>query len=130
MNKAKQAIFLAFGLLIPSAASAQALWDNTSKNCKSSGDCRVQDMIQVGVNAANFLLQISGAVALLFFVIGGFIFIFSGGNEKQVAKGKAMIVNAAIGLVIIFTSFMIINFVVTNILGVQGANITEKMMTI
>ncbi len=63
------------------------------------------------------ILGIVGALALLFLVYGGISMIIAGGNETKIAKAKSLIVYTAIGLVIIFSSYTIINFVLQTIRG-------------
>lgn len=59
------------------------------------------------------LLFLSGGIAVLFVVIGGFQYILSAGNEENAKKGKQTVVNAIIGLVLIILSYVIIT-VITN----------------
>ena len=56
-----------------------------------------------------FLLGLSGSVALLMFVWGGFQYLWSAGDDNKVKMGKKTISNAALGLVIIFSSYMLIS---------------------
>lgn len=58
---------------------------------------------------------LSGSVALLMFVWGGFLWMTSGGNDQRVAKGKQTLVWATIGLIIIFGSYAILNVLFTSI---------------
>ena len=58
-----------------------------------------------------YLLIFAGVIALLAFLYAGFRYITSMGGEVDVAK-DAMI-NAAIGIIIIIFSWMIINFLIT-----------------
>lgn len=62
-----------------------------------------------------------GAVALfLMFVVGGFSFLFSGGDQKKLEQARGTLSNAIIGLVIIVTAYLLIKFI-----GVfTGTNIT------
>jgi len=57
------------------------------------------------------LLGISGAIALLMLVWGGITWMTSQGNSDRVKKGRETIVWAIFGLVAIFMSYAIINFV-------------------
>jgi len=57
------------------------------------------------------ILGVVGSLALLMFVFGGLAWLTSGGNEKRVAAGKDTIIWAAIGLVIVFFSYVIVKFV-------------------
>jgi len=59
-------------------------------------------------------------VVLFFFILGGFFFIFSSGESGKVEKGKGMIIGSVVGLIIMFASYVIIQFAMTA-LGVTGA---------
>lgn len=70
----------------------------------------LNDGVQLMVNVAQWILGIVGSLALLMFVLGGFMFLISGGNSQTVEKGKSILVGAVIGLIIVFCSYMIIKF--------------------
>ncbi|PIT94513.1 hypothetical protein COT98_03300 [Candidatus Falkowbacteria bacterium CG10_big_fil_rev_8_21_14_0_10_39_9] len=74
------------------------------------GNYTLNDGVQLMVNVAHFILGIVGSLALLMFVIGGFMFLISAGNSKSVDKGKQIVIGAVIGLIIVFCSYMIIQF--------------------
>jgi hypothetical protein len=61
------------------------------------------------------LLGLTGAIALVMFIYGGFLMMFSGGNPSTVKKGKDTLVMAVLGLVVIFASYAIVNFIITSI---------------
>ena|SRR5580704_9813428 len=58
------------------------------------------------------LLGLSGAIAVLFVIIGGFLYLTSAGNEEQASKGRKDITYALIGLSIIILSYIIVNVIV------------------
>lgn len=62
-------------------------------------------------------LGLSGAVALLMFVYGGFMWLISAGDAKKVQKGKDTFTYAVIGLVIIFTAYTAVNFIIDALQG-------------
>lgn len=62
-------------------------------------------------------LGISGSIALLMFVWGGLQWLTSGGSPERIKKGKDTIVWAVLGLVLIFGSYAILNFVLGAILS-------------
>lgn len=64
----------------------------------------------------NGILGVVGAVALLYIVWGGVQWMTSQGNSDKIQKGKDTIVWGILGLVMIFSSYVIITFVM-NILG-------------
>lgn len=79
------------------------------------GDYELNDMVLLLVRISDFVLGIVGSLALLFIVYGGVLFLVSGGNQETVAKGKKAITGAVIGLILVFLSFTIINFVMTSL---------------
>ncbi len=88
---------------------------------KDKGDYTVNDFVQIAVNVAEWILGIVGSLALLMFIYGGFMFILSGGNAEKTSQGKQILINAVIGLVIVFTSYTIIQFSITSLLGEKEA---------
>jgi hypothetical protein len=59
----------------------------------------------------DYLLVVSGTVAILFLMVGGFWYLTSAGGEEQAEKGKKTIINAVIGLVVILLAFAIVRVV-------------------
>ena len=83
--------------------------------CAKNGRCGLCDLVQVAVNFGEFLFAISGALLLLFFAYGGFLMLVSGGNPTTVGKGKSVLVNSVIGILIVFTAYMGVNFIITSV---------------
>ena len=83
-------------------------WLISNPACACYGNCTLEDFLLLATNIAEKILQLSGVLTLLFFIIGGIIWISSGGSEQKVKKGKDIISGAIIGLVIILFAFMIV----------------------
>jgi hypothetical protein len=80
------------------------------------GECRnINIYILVLLQVANYLFGIVGALALIFFIYGGFTLILSRGNAEQTSKGMGIISAAVIGLVIVFGAYMLVRFLGTAI---------------
>jgi len=56
-------------------------------------------------------LGIVGALALLMFVFGGLTWLTSGGSPDKIKKGRDILIWAVIGLVVIFASYTLVDFV-------------------
>ena len=58
-----------------------------------------------------------GSLALLMFVYGGLTWMTASGAQDKVQKGKDIIMWATIGLVVIFASYALVNFVLESVIG-------------
>lgn len=59
------------------------------------------------------ILGVTGSVALLVFIYGGFMYLISGGEPEKVKKGKNAILYGVIGLAIIVGAYMLVKTVVS-----------------
>ncbi len=66
--------------------------------------------LQTFGNISQIILGVTGSLALLMFVYGGFLLVTSGGSQESVSKGKKAITNAVIGILIIMTAGMLIQY--------------------
>jgi hypothetical protein len=71
-------------------------------------------------NVINAVLGIVGSLALLMFIYGGLVWMTASGNSEKVQKGKNILLWATIGLVVIFTSYALVNFVITEVITPDG----------
>lgn len=60
----------------------------------------------------NVFLGFVGAIATLYIIYGGFVWITAGGNQEQVTKARKYILNAALGLVVASIAYLIIALVI------------------
>ena len=58
-----------------------------------------------------YLMGLLGSVALVMFLYGGFLWLTAAGNETKITKGRETLIWAALGLVLIFASYSIVNFI-------------------
>jgi hypothetical protein len=80
-----------------------------------------QSLSELIGNAIKIFLTFSGAVAVVFVIIGGFYYLTAQGNEEQAEKGKKTLINAIIGVIIIIMAYVIIN-VITNLVSTPSGN--------
>lgn len=76
------------------------------------GASNFQQLIGLIINA---ILGLTGSIALVMFVYGGLMWMLSGGNQDRVKKGRDTFVWAILGLVVIFTSYTVVNFIFTTL---------------
>jgi len=63
-------------------------------------------------NVNRTLLGLIGLVALIMFVYAGITLLTSAGDSGKVTKAKDTMLYAAIGLIVVFASYAIVNFVI------------------
>lgn len=80
-----------------------------------TGNYEVNDFVQILINGVNILFGLVGSLTLIMFIYGGMMFLVSSGNTERVTKAKQILINAIIGLIIIFTSYLIIQFVLVSL---------------
>jgi len=100
----KKALFTVLGLLAVSLPAAAIQIPNPlGTNIRSP-----EDLI---TNVIKTILGVTGSVALIMFVWGGFLWMTSAGNSDKVQKGKNVFIWATAGLIIIFASYAILRTV-------------------
>ena len=67
------------------------------------------------------VLGIVGSLALAMFIYGGFLWMTAAGNAEQVAKGKNVLIWATLGLVIIFSSYALVQFIIDSVVPTPPA---------
>ncbi|MBU1146375.1 pilin [Patescibacteria group bacterium] len=78
-----------------------------------SGTGEVTSPTRLIGNIIKSILMVVGALALAMFVYGGFTWLTSAGSPEKVKKGKDILIWAVIGLIVIFTSYTAVDFVLT-----------------
>ena len=66
----------------------------------------------VAVQVVTYLLTFLGIIAVVVILLGGFRWMTAGGNEDNVASAKKTVIAGMIGLVIVLSAYVIVNFVV------------------
>lgn len=89
----------------------QSFFDNLS--CAGNSVLGLNAFLYLFAQIAQIILGVTGSLALLMFVIGGFMWLISTGNQKMVEMGRATLVNALIGLLVILGSWLLIDFIMT-----------------
>lgn len=81
-----------------------------------SGLASTRTLPELILAVIQLMLFFAGAIAVLFVIIGGFMYITAGGNEEQAEKGRKALTNAIIGIIIVIMSYAIIR-VIENTVG-------------
>lgn len=109
-------LLTSFFLVIPASQAAGLV------PCEGT-DCKVCHLFKLVTNIIEFLFkQIALPLAGLMFLIGGIMMISSGGTETRYKKGKEILVNTLIGLVIVLSAFAIVNTLIMFFASGEFAN--------
>lgn len=93
--------------------------------CTYTGNCQTCDFAELFINLANYGFTMIGGVALFMFVIGGIYLVMGGSNTESLTRGKQIITAAIVGMIIVLSAFLIVNFVVTAIAGSENINLSN-----
>ena len=100
--------------LVPATASAATL-----PNPLGTTDVRL-----IIANVINGALSISGSIALLMFIYGGFLWLTAMGKPEAVDKGKKVLIWATLGIIVIASAYVVTNAIFNALLtgSVTGAS--------
>ena len=93
---------------------------NTYAECNIDSQATADTLLDTIRNVVNVLLGILGIVAVIVVILGGFTFITSQGDAGKVMKGRNTILWGVVGFIVALASFVIVNFVLANVIG--GSN--------
>ena len=114
-------ILLGFTLSI--SQSALAANDVCSKNVpaevKEAAGCNgnTNELQSAITNILSAIIGVVGLISVVYIIIGGIQYMSSTGDPGKIEKAKKTILYACIGLIISALAFVIVNFVISNILG-------------
>ena len=104
----------------------QCALNNPTGTPADEGECRsISIFVILLLQFSSYLFTIVGALALLFFIYGGFTLILSRGAPEQVKKGKDILVASIVGLIIVFGAYMLVRFLGTAV-GLKGDYILNQ----
>ncbi len=75
----------------------------------------------------NYFLGFAGLAAVIAVIYGGFLWIFSGGEEENITKGRKIVIWAGAGIILILLSFAIVRFFVNA--GRGDLNLDQENLT-
>ena len=101
-------------LLVSHSALAQGIDLPTVSNLST------KPLADTAVSIINAFLGLVGIIALGIFVYGGYLWMFSAGDPKKLLLAKKVLISAVIGLIIILSSWAIVNFIINGATGGGG----------
>ncbi|MBI5370044.1 VWA domain-containing protein [Candidatus Uhrbacteria bacterium] len=71
-------------------------------------------------------LSFVGIVVVIMVVYGGFLYMTSGGNATRLEKAKKILIQAVIGLLIVLSSFVIVQFIISRMVEATGGGVSSS----
>jgi len=97
--------------ILPEATGSSDCSRTGGRSATDCGDYAINDFLALAINISKYVFGIIGSLTLIMFVYGGLMFLISGGSSEKVGQAKKIIIAAVVGLLIVFGSWLIINFV-------------------
>lgn len=108
-------VIFIMAMIVPYFVQAKLPIDKPSDILPGSGNEQPKDLAFKIITA---ILEVAGVIALLFVIVGGFKYIFSGANEELAESGKKTLLNAIIGVIVIVLSWTLVT-IISKALGVK-----------
>jgi len=108
--------------LVAQVNLAQAINVTQTQDTTTGDNGTGGDFIETLNNILGYLVGLLYFIAVVFALYGGFQILTAGGDEEKVKKGKTTLIQAVIGLVVIFLASNIIRWVIG--LGTGGTIVT------
>ena len=104
--------------LTPVSAVDDVCSSSASPEVKKAAGCSggSDDLPNVIINILNAIIGVAGFISVIWIIIGGVSYMTSAGDPSKTKKARDTILYACIGLIICVLAFVIVNFVILNIL--------------
>lgn len=110
-------IFLALCMLLPLSADAQ-FGPIVPEVCRTCA-CGFGGVLAIVQNVVNFIIGISIIFATFIMVWAGGLYVVSATNPESRSTANKMLLNAVIGIVIVLSAWLIVDFVMKSLYGGQ-----------
>jgi len=110
------AVFFSYDIALAQVETTDEVLDQVEQDINLGN----ADIVLVIVKIIRVVLGLLGLIAVILTIYGGFLIMTSAGNEEKVLKGRRVLINAVIGLVIIFFSFAIVQFIINRLHDILG----------
>ena len=80
-------------------------------NCVVTDAATFQCLEPIFSNIVGAVLSLAGVALFIMFLVGGFSFLFSGGDAKKLEQARGTLSNAVMGLVVIVAAYLILRII-------------------
>ena len=107
-------VFIVAVFVLPTFVLAQDA-NSFGVNDLSSVNLGTRELKDIIALVINIFLGFLGVIAVGLIIYAGYLWLTAGGEEDKIADAKKIMINAAIGLVIILSSYLIVRFVISRL---------------
>jgi hypothetical protein len=75
----------------------------------------LQDSLGLITNIIRIILYLSGALGIIFLIVGGIYYVLSAGDPSRIKRAKEILVNVITGLVIILVAYAVVTYISSGI---------------
>ncbi|MBI4437936.1 Ig-like domain-containing protein [Candidatus Uhrbacteria bacterium] len=118
------ALLISVGLFVAVPVLAQDV--DLESFAEQAGFSTTADITVIIARLVRTAISFVGVVAVVFVVYGGFMYMTAGGNAERAKSAKKILVNAFIGIVLVFSSFAIVQFILNALTEATGASVTSE----
>lgn len=116
MKKIIVSTLLVSVLLVPALVYGQVLNEGLTNFASGAGLSTAESDLPTLIGGiVKVILSLLGLIATILLIVGGFMWMTSGGNEEKVGKAKQLMGAAIIGLVIVVIAYAAATFVVNQL---------------
>lgn len=105
-------VFLTLSLSLPRPSLAQVDWKTQDARCVGKGPnddvATIQGLECLFFNVLQVITQLVGFVFFAMFIVGGFQYLTSSGDQKAMGQASTTLTNALIGAIGVIASFLIL----------------------
>jgi hypothetical protein len=101
-------LFLSLNNIAPVSAALDIGMERVKNIELAESDTDPRDII---INIVKYFMTFLGIVAVCMILYGGYIWMTAVGNEDKVSKAKQIIVAGLIGMIIILSAYVIVDFI-------------------
>ncbi len=118
------AFLLSVGILFAAPVFAQEV--DLESFAEQAGFSTTADITTIIARLIRTAISFIGVIAVVFVIYGGFMFMTAGGNAERVKSAKKIIVNALLGLILVFASFAIVSFILGALTDATSSDIDSS----